>query len=225
MLDSQLPFGTFPMADSRAWFRPPLASLADGELRTVPAVAQDVSSNRGLIQVGALAAIAAGALRMVGALLPIDQASAGLAVLYLVTDVGIALGLIAWYFAQHASVGVWGSVGFLLGIVGVEIIRSNGAIPGAGLYPPGALLLVVGINVVAYRAWRARRVPVWVLGLLICSAVAGPIGLVPGLGAFFVLSGLAFGIGFAGVGAVVWHDLKQRLGQEIDDRLQPSSSH
>jgi hypothetical protein len=90
-------------------------------------------------------------------LIPADQASTGLAVLYLVTDVGIALGLIAWYFAQYASLGVWGTVGFVLGMIGVLLIRSNGAIPGVALYPPGALLLVLGIDVVAYCAWRARR--------------------------------------------------------------------
>lgn len=55
--------------------------------------------------------------------------------------------MIAWYLAQHASVGAWGSIGFALAIVGVLIIRSSGAIPGVELYPPGALLVVVGIDV------------------------------------------------------------------------------
>jgi hypothetical protein len=166
------------------------------------------SSNTGAIRVGALAAIAAGGLRVVGALIPADQQSIGLAVLYLVTDIGIALGLIAWYFDQHASIGALGSAGFALGIVGVLIIRSNGAIPGVVLYPPGALLVAVGIGVLAYCAWRARRLPVWMLGLLVCSALAGIVGsLVPGFSALFVLSGVMFGSGFAAVGTLVWHDV------------------
>src|SRR5947209_383255 len=91
------------------------------------------SSNGGLIRVGALAAMSAGGLRVICALISADQQSIGLAVLYLVTDIGIALGLIAWYFAQHASVGAWGSAGFALGVVGVLIIRSDGAVPGVPL--------------------------------------------------------------------------------------------
>jgi hypothetical protein len=170
-------------------------------------MAQAVSSSRVLIHVGALAAIAAGILRAVGAFLPADPASTGLAVLYLVIDVGITLGLIAWYWAQHAWVGTWGTAGFILAVVGIELIRSNGAIPGVALYPPGALLLLIGIDLVAYRAWRAGRLPVWLLGLLLCSTLAGPVGLVPGLSAFLGLSGLTFGIGFAGMGVVVWRDV------------------
>jgi hypothetical protein len=173
-------------------------------------MAQALSSSRGLIRTGALAGITAGLLRVVGAVLPADPSSTGLAVLYLVTDVGITLGMIAWYLAQREFLGAWGSTGFLLGIVGVLIIRSNGAIPGVALYPPGALLVVVGIDILAYRAWRTGHLPVWLLGLLVFSAVAGPIGFVPGLGAFFVLSGLTFGIGLAGVGAVVWLGVEAR---------------
>jgi hypothetical protein len=167
-------------------------------------MAQALNSSRGLIRIGALAGIAAGLLRVVGALLPTDPSSTGLAVLYLVTDVGIALGLIAWYLAQHAFLGAWGSTGFVLGIVGILIIRSNGAIPGLSLYAPGALLVVVGIDLLAYRAWRAGHVPFWLLGLLVFAALAGPVGFVPGLSGFLVLSGLTFGIGLAGVGAVLW---------------------
>lgn len=74
---------------------------------------------------------------MIGALIPADQQSIGLAMLYPITDIGITLGLIAWYLAQRAPVGAWGSAGFAVGIVGVLIIRSNGAIPGVALYPPG----------------------------------------------------------------------------------------
>jgi hypothetical protein len=179
---------------------------------------QALSSSRGLIRIGALAAIAAGLLRVVTALLPADPSSTGLAVLYLVIDVGIALGLIAWHLAQHASLGAWGSTGFVLGIVGVLVIRSNGAIPGVALYLPGALLVVLGIDIVAYRAWRAGHLPVWLLGLLVSSALAGPVAFVPGLSGFFVLSGLTFGIGWAGVGAVVWHGVEARPALAPRDR-------
>ena len=168
---------------------------------------ETISSNGALVRVGALAAISAGGLRVIGALIPADEQSIGLAMLYLITDIGITLGLIAWYLAQRAAVGAWGSAGFAVGIVGVLIIRSNGAIPGVALYPPGALLVAVGIGVLAYCAWRARRLPLWVLALLVCSALAGIVGsLVPELGALFVLAGVMFGSGFAGVGAVVWHE-------------------
>ena len=66
-------------------------------------MAQAVGSSRGLIRAGALAAITPGVLHVVGVLLPVDQGSTGLAVLYLVTDVGIAFGLIAWITISRGS--------------------------------------------------------------------------------------------------------------------------
>ncbi len=158
-----------------------------------------------MIHVGALAAVAAGILRVAGAVLPADQASLGLAVLYLMTDVGITLGLIAWYWAQQASVGAWGTESFVIAIVGVELIRSNGSLPGLALYPPGALLVVVSVDLLAILAWRGGQLPAWVPGLLVLSAITGLVGsIVPELGALFVFAGGAFGVGFVGVGSVVW---------------------
>jgi hypothetical protein len=133
-----------------------------------------------------------------------------LAILYLVTDVGIILGLIAWTCAQQAWVGTWRTAGFVLAVVGVEVMRSSGALPGLVLYPLGALLVVVGVNVLAPRAWRAGQLPVWLPGLLLISAITGPMGYpVPALGAFSVLSGLTFGAGFAGVGVLVWRSWRR----------------
>jgi hypothetical protein len=178
--------------------------------RPEPAMPLARNSSRALVQIGAVAAMTAGALRAVSAFLPADPTSTSLAVLYLVIDVGIVLGLIAWYFAQHAWVGAWGTAGFIVAVVGVEIIRSTAAIPGLALYPSGALLLVAGVDVLAVRAWRAGQLPTWVPGLLVFSSVIGPVGyLAPTLGMAFVVSGLTFAIGFAGLGAVVWRSSRQ----------------
>ena len=162
-------------------------------------------TRRHLVRFGGGAAIIAAVLRAVGSVVPASSESAALASLYLVTDLFIVLGLTGWYIAQHEHVGVQGLLGFVLGVVGVCLIRSSGSFPGMDLYSIGAPLLVIGLIVLAASAWRAGLMAVWVPAALLAAALIGPVGyLVPGASALFAASGLAFSIGFGGAGAYVW---------------------
>jgi hypothetical protein len=93
----------------------------------------------------------------------------------------------------------------VLSVVGVVVIRSNGAFAGTDTYSIGAPLVVIGLLVLAATAWRAGLMGAWVPGALLVAAVLGPVGyLAPGVGVLFAASGLAFSVGFGGAGTYLW---------------------
>jgi hypothetical protein len=146
--------------------------------------------------------IAAGALRMLGSFVPRATApAAAVQSLYLMTDICILLGLIGWYAAIHQATGSSGFIGFVLGVVGILIIRSSAAFPDIDLYPPGALVFEVGLNALALAAWKTQRLPAWVPVLLLLSVAAGAVSYTSAdLSWLLILSGVLFGIGAAGIG-------------------------
>jgi drug/metabolite transporter (DMT)-like permease len=160
---------------------------------------------RHIARLGGAAAMIAAFLRAVGSFLPSARETPALAGLYLMTDVLILLGLIGWYLAQRRRLGPRGLLGFVLSVVGVVVIRSNGDFPGIDTYSIGAPLLVIGLLVLAASAWRASLMGAWVPAALVVAGVLGPVGyLAPGVSALFAASGLAFSIGFGGAGTYLW---------------------
>lgn len=165
----------------------------------------DQLTTRHLARLGGAAAMIAALLRAVGSVVPAAPETTALAGLYLVTDVFILLGVMGWYVAQHERIRLQGLLGFVVSVVGVALIRSNGGFPDVDTYTIGAPLLVIGLVVLAASAWRAGLMAAWVPGALLVAAVLGPIGyLVPGVSALFVASGLAFSVGFGGAGVYLW---------------------
>jgi hypothetical protein len=159
-------------------------------------------SSTNLIRLGGLAAILAGILRGVNSFVPSD--APGVTILYLLTDIFILFGIIGIYGFQHQESRLWGFFGFLLAIIGIEIIRT-GAISGVSLYPIGASTFTAGLSLFAIGSWIAKKLPRWVSVFWVLSTIVGFIGyFVPGLSLLFVISGIIFGIGFAGAGIKVW---------------------
>jgi hypothetical protein len=162
-------------------------------------------TTRHVARLGGAAAMIAAFLRVIGSFLPAAPVTTALAGLYLVTDVFILLGLIGWYVAQHQRLGLGGLFGFVMSVVGVVVIRSNGAFAGTDTYSIGAPLVVIGLLVLAATAWRAGLMGAWVPGALLVAAVLGPVGYVaPGVSVLFAASGLAFSLGFGGAGTYLW---------------------
>jgi hypothetical protein len=159
-------------------------------------------SSKNLIRLGGLAAIVAGILRGINSFVPISTPIAAL--LYLLTDIFILLGIMGIYGFQYQEARLWGLFGFLLAIIGIATIRT-GAIAGINLYPIGALTFTAGLSSLAVGSWIARKLPQWVSVFWILSTIIGFIGyFVPGLNLLFVISGVMFGIGFAGAGMKIW---------------------
>jgi hypothetical protein len=159
-------------------------------------------SSASLIRLGGLAAILAGILRGVNSFVPSDAPS--VAILYLLTDIFILFGMIGIYGFQHQEARLWGFFGFLLAIIGIAVIRT-GAIAGVSLYAIGALIFSAGLSLLAVGSWIARKLLRWIPIFWVLSTIVGFIGyFIPGLSLLFVISGIIFGIGFAGAGIKVW---------------------
>jgi hypothetical protein len=161
-------------------------------------------SSTNLIRLGGLAAIVAGILRSINSVLPSINPNVMVAILYLLTDIFLLFGIMGIYGFQHQESRLWGLFGFLLAIVGIAIIRT-GSISGVSLYPIGASIFTVGMSLFAVGSWIARKLPHWVSVLWVLSTIVGFLGyFIPGLNLLFVISGVIFGIGFAGAGMKIW---------------------
>lgn len=170
-------------------------------------------SSSNLIRLGGLAAILAGILRGVNSIISNDASNTVIASLYFLTDVFILFGTISIYGFQHQESRLWGFFGFLLAIIGIAIIRT-GEISGVSLYPIGALIFVVGLSLLAVGSWIARKLPRWIPIFWILSTISGFIGyFVPGLSFLFAISGIIFGIGFAGAGIKIWSTTSKQLSR------------
>jgi hypothetical protein len=95
-----------------------------------------------------------------------------------------------------------GIFGFLLAIVRAGIIIGpDGSIGSVNMYPVGSLILAAGLILLAVGSWIANKFPRWIPILWVLSTIVGFIGYFsPGLNLLFVISGIIFGIGFAGAG-------------------------
>ena len=162
-------------------------------------------SSTNLMHWGGLAAILAGVLRGIASFVP-SSPSVALELLYFATDVCILFGIMGLYGFQHEETRLWGFFGFLLATIGIGlIIGPDGEISGVNMYTVGTLIFAAGISLLAIGSWIANRLPRWAPACWIISTVLGFIGyFVKGLDLLFVISGVIFGIGFAGAGIKVW---------------------
>ena len=156
-----------------------------------------------LIRACGLAAVLAGILRGLSSVVP--ATTPRIMLLYFVIDVLLLFGSIGLYGFGRDEIGLLGTLGVVLTIAGTLIlIARDVAIFGERIYPVGALMFAVGLDLLAVGSWRARKFPRWILLLLILSTVIGPIGFFAGgLGILFVASGILFGIGFAAAGMTI----------------------
>lgn len=170
--------------------------------------------NANLLRLSGLVAILGGILRGVSSFVAADAPTVEISILYLLTDVFILLGLIGIYGFQHRESGLWECFGLLLAIIGIAMIRA-GAISGVVLYSVGASIFAVGLSLFAVGSWKAKKLPQWVALFWILSTILGFIGyFTPGLALLFVISGVVFGVGFAGAGIEVWSATSKQLSRE-----------
>jgi hypothetical protein len=151
-----------------------------------------------------LTAIVAGILRGITSFIP--GTTPRIMLLYLVTDVFLFFGTIGLYLFQPKEIGLVGTSGFVLQILGtLTLIGRDLAIFGDSLYPVAALMFAAGLDLFAVGSWGSKKLPRWILSLWILSTIVGPIGyFARDLAILFVASGMLFGIGFAAAGTTIW---------------------
>jgi|SRR5882724_7116153 len=156
-----------------------------------------------LIRFCGLAAIVAGVLRGIASVIP--GTTPRIMALYFFTDVFLLFGSIGIYGFQHEEIGLTGTLGFLLQVVGsLILITRDVAVLGSGAYLVGALMFTAGLDLLAAGSWKVKRFPRWILILWVLSTIVGPIGyFTAGLSVLFMVSGMLFGIAFAWGGITV----------------------
>jgi hypothetical protein len=152
-----------------------------------------------LVRVGAVAAVAGGALRIVSTFVPYTANSPGLEALYGVIDLGLMFGLVTVYVAGAEAVGLAGLGFFFVALAGVaSIVGPDAPAFGIDFYRIGALVFVAGLAGLSVQLLRA--------GLMRASAVLWLVTFAASLATVvlpqaFIVAGLAIGAGyvFAGV--------------------------
>ena len=158
-------------------------------------------NNATLCRLGAISAIAGGALRIFAAFVPYREASPLLETLYAAVDMLLLFGLMAVYVAHADRLGGTGLAGFVLSAFGLaSIVGPDAMMLGVDFYQAGALLLLLGLGVLSVALFRARRMrasaALWAgSGVLV---IAGALVAQPG---FVMVSGILFGFGFVLAGA------------------------
>lgn len=161
-----------------------------------------------LIRLGGLSAILAGLLRIATSFMPLLTGEQGsfLEVIYLLTDLLILFGVLGVYAYQHQRAGYPGFTGFLLAMSGTAIIVGpDGRIGSLEMYMVGAIMISIGVVLLAIGTWQADQLTRWVPILWVVSTVVGIGGFLMGDIAWsFLIAGVAFGLAFLLAGAGMW---------------------
>lgn len=153
-----------------------------------------------LLRLAGASALLAGVLRTLASFIPGgDAPGTGLEILYMTIDVLLVFGLLGIYACQYDRAGVPGLFGFVLALTGTaSIVGPDGKLGEVDLYAAGALLIAVGLVILAAGTWKARRLPPAVPALWVVSTVVGVGGFAVGNPPIaFMISGVAFGLAFA----------------------------
>jgi hypothetical protein len=177
-----------------------------------------VVSKLTFIRMCAVGAILAGALRAISSFVP--DTTSKVYILYFAIDLFLLFGVVGLHRSSITEGKILGLVGFVLMVLALLLLiaRDVGVI-AAGAYAAGAGLFSVGLDLFAIQVLRTRQIPSWIPIGWIVSTVVGPIGFfVPSMHLFFALSGLLFGIAFAGAGVAMWNLISKR-GTNSSPRL------
>jgi hypothetical protein len=163
-----------------------------------------------LVRWAGVAAIAAGTLHGVTALIPAAQTPA-IHLAYLAIDLLLLLAVVGLFTFQREQTGGWGALGTLLALVGAGLLIIDDLFsPTFALYPIASVVFALGLGVFALGlgvmaccAWIARTLPRWIPALWL--AIVGALSLgVAALQPLIVLSGLLLAAGFVGAGVYLY---------------------
>jgi hypothetical protein len=152
-------------------------------------------SDRSLVRLAAIAAIAGGLLRIANCFTGAWLGERALGLIYFGEDLLLMAGLLGLWLPSRRELGIAGVVGFALGVVGLLTIRSL-SLFGAWGYQIGAAELLVGLALIGLSRLRAgeRLVP----SLFMAALALGLASLAPPLAKVGALAAaIAFGLGFA----------------------------
>ncbi|MFN3959912.1 MAG: hypothetical protein ACK4NP_08370 [Parvularculaceae bacterium] len=150
----------------------------------------------------ALAAIAAGALRLASPFLDWTSPTPGLEIFALIVDVGLLFGLAGFYFANAPRLGAIGLAGFIVSAAGLAAITGpDGTTFGVDIYAAGAQVIGAGLLVFSVALLMACMAPLAAFAW-IAAAIVSVAGGSMGQGELaFTIAGMLFALGFIAAGA------------------------
>jgi hypothetical protein len=148
--------------------------------------------NRMLLRLTGACAVAGGALRIADTFAAGAMDQRTLQLLYFATDVFLLFGLLGFYRLQAKELGSLGTLGFVVALIGLLMVRSSALFD----YASGAAVWLFGLAAlsIAMLMRTTRRVApiLWLLSL--ASAIMG--ALVPSAAWTIAVAGITFGAGF-----------------------------
>lgn len=168
-------------------------------LRLMP----DQTGGRGFspYRAAALAAIGAGALRLISPFLDWSSPTSALEAYALVVDFGLLFGLSGFYFKNASRLGVLGLCGYFVASAGLAVITGpDGVAFGIDIYAAGAHVIGIGLSVFSVALLMAGVARLAAFAW-IAAAVVSVAGGALGQGDIsFMIAGIAFALGFIAAG-------------------------
>ncbi len=157
---------------------------------------------------GALAAIAGGAPRVISSFIPYSEGALGLELFYGMIDVFLLFGLFAVYLKSAEQLGWSGLISFLVAAIGLAgIVGPDPKLWGVDLYQLGSTVLMVGLSgLAAVMLWN-RVLKQAALYWLAAFAV-GILATLIDSSLTFAVAGMLFGVGFVSAGVALVLELE-----------------
>jgi hypothetical protein len=165
---------------------------------------------RSTLGICAVGAILAGILRAITSFIP--EATPKVFLIYLAVDLFLVFGVIGLYgFVVRAPklVPLLGSALMILALV--ALIGRDLGVASANTYAGAAATFSVGLDLFAIHLLQTRMLPSWIPVAWLVSTIVGPVGFfISQLHFLFAMSGLIFGVSFAGAGVIMSLRLRRR---------------
>ena len=158
---------------------------------------------RMLTIMGAFAAIAGGAPRVISGFIPYQAEVVELELIYGAIDVFLLFGLLAIYLKSSDQLGWLGLVGFVIAAIGLaSIVGPDTILWGVDMYQLGATVLMIGLSgLAAVMLWNhvLRQAALYWL----TATVAGVSATLTESPLAFAVAGMLFGVGFVSGGVTL----------------------
>lgn len=156
-----------------------------------------------LSYLGALAAIAGGAPRVISSFIPYEEGNIQLEIFYGLIDLCLLFGLLAVYLRVAERLGWLGFVGSVIAVTGLaSIVGPDVTLWGVDLYQLGAAILMVGLaSLAATMLWVG--VMKYAALCWLAAFTAGIFSILSGSPFAFAVAGMLFGVGFVSAGVTL----------------------
>ena len=157
------------------------------------------------VKIGGLTAMIGGGLRIITAFMTSPPESLPHELLWLLIDIELMAGLLALFFVARRRLGWLGNTSLAVAFLGLASILGPDTVAfGVDTYYLGAAIMGVSVALLGIAGLRTGLAPRWAYAAWVAVPVLSLAGDLAGRGDLgFQAAGIAFGVGFLGVGKVL----------------------